>query len=177
MNKTSQNLRAFLARLLPDKVGRVSENHLSDFQIFSVWKSVCDEILLKPFPPQSSSSDFSTEDIERDGRVSFAKLSNWEIVCQEVLDTEFSHVYYQKCYDELRRRGKTEQDIFEMRRLAWYTAGWYNFPMMLWDWVSLGESDILRAIELLYDKKQISQEQRVEFENFVKLHASGEFGS
>ena len=63
------------------------------------------------------------------------------------------------------------QEIFEMRRCAWYTAGWFNFPIMLWDWVSLDESDILRAIELLYDKKQISQEQRIEFEDFVKLHA------
>ena len=79
-------------------------------------------------------------------------------------------MYYQKCYDELRKRGKSEQEIFEMRRIAWQTAGWFNFPMMLWDWVSLDESDILRAIELLYDKKQISQKQRLEFENFVKDH-------
>jgi len=42
---------------------------------------------------------------------------------------------------------------------------------MVWDWVSLDESDIFRAIEWLYDKKHISQEKRIEFENFVKLHA------
>jgi hypothetical protein len=99
-------------------------------------------------------------------------LSNWEIVCQEILDTEHSHVYYQRCLDELHRRGKSEQEIFEMRRFAWQTAGWLNFPMMVWDWTSLDESDILRAIEWLYDYKQINTEQRNEFENFVKLHAS-----
>ncbi len=171
MSKQSQHLRSFLARLFPSKTEKVAESKLADFQEFSVWKDACDKILAKPFPPQSSSSDFSTDDIERDNHVSFAKFSNWEIVCQEILDTEYSHIYYQKCYDELRRRGKSEQKIFEMRRCAWYTAGWFNFPMMLWDWVNLDESDILRAVELLYDKKQISQEQRIEFENFVKLHA------
>jgi hypothetical protein len=41
---------------------------------------------------------------------------------------------------------------------------------MVWDWVSLDESDIVKAIEWLYDKKQIDQAQRVEFENFLILH-------
>lgn len=171
MKKLLKNLRSLSARLFPSKTGKVSKRKIADFQSFRVWKNACDELLAKPFPPQNSSSDFSAENIERDNRASFAKLSNWEIVCQEVLDTKFSHVYYQKCYDELRTRGKSEQDIFEMRKLAWYTTGWYNFPMMLWDWVKLDESDILRAIELLYDKKQISQEQRIEFESFVKIHS------
>ena len=170
MNSNLQKFRSFLARFFPGKTEKVPVSKLADFQEFSVWKEACDELLVKPFPPQSSSSDFSTEEIERDSCVSFAKLSNWEIICQEILDTEYSHVYYQKCYDELRRRGKSEQEIFEMRRCAWYTAGWFNFPMRLWDWVSLDESDMFRAIELLYDKKQISQHQRIEFENFVKLH-------
>ena len=138
-------------------------------QAFTVWKEVCEEILAKPFPPHSS--DFPKESLERDRHLTFAEFSTWEIVCQEVLDTEYSHVYYQSCYEELRRRGKSEHEIAEMRRLAWYTAGWLNCPMMLWDWVSLDETDMLRAIALLYDRNQISQEQRLEFENFIKLHA------
>lgn len=142
---------------------------MEDIQEFSVWQKVCDEILAKPFPPQSS--DFSSEILEQDSRLTLEKLSNWEIVCQEVLDTKYSHVYYQKCYEALQRRGKSEKEIFEMRRLAWYTAGWFNFPMMLWDWVSLNESDIFKAIEWLYARKQINQKQRLAFENFVKLHA------
>ena len=171
MNNQPRNSNSFLARFLPKPPKEVSENNLSDFQQFSVWQEICEQILTEPFPPTSSSSDFSVADIERDSRCEFSKLSNWEIICQEILDTEYSHVYYQKCYDELRKRGKSEQEIFEMRRLAWYTAGWLNFPMMVWDWVSLDEKDIFRAIEWLYDKKQISQEKRAEFESFVKLHA------
>ena len=59
-----------------------------------------------------------------------------------------------------------------MRRFAWYTAGWLNFLMAVWNWTNLDESDILMAIEWLYNYEQISQEQRTEFENFVKFHSS-----
>ena len=171
MNSQSQKFRSFWNRIFPNKNEKVNVDTLADFQDFSAWKNACDEILSKPFPPESSSSDFSAEDIERAKRISFATLSNWEIVCEEILDTEHPHVHYQKAYDELRQRGKSAQEIFEMRRVAWYTVGWLNFPMMLWEWISLDESDIHRAIEWLYDKKQISQEQQIAFENFVKLHA------
>ena len=148
---------------------QVSKKSLADFKRFPVWQEVCDQILAKPFPPQTS--DFPEESLERDSRLTFARLSNWEIVCQEILDTEHSHVYYQRCYDELLKRGKSEQEILEMRRFAWQTAGWFNFAMMVWDWISMDESDIRRAIEWLYDYNEITREQRIEFENFVKRHA------
>lgn len=139
-------------------------------QSFEAWTKVCDEIMSKRFPPETS--DFPKETLERDSCLTLSHLSNWEIVCQEILDTEYSHVYYQKCYEELLRRGKSEPEIFEMRRFAWYTAGWLNFAMMLWDWVSLDEADILRALDWLYDNKQISKDKQVEFQNFIKLHES-----
>ena len=146
-----------------------SQNSLYPFQDFGAWQVFCEKILAKPFPPQDS--DFSVDTLVRDQHLTFSEFSNWEIICEEILDTEFSHVYYQKCYDELLKRGKSEQEILEMRRVAWYTAGWLNFAMMLWDWVSLDESDILRAVEWLYDQKQISPENRTELENFVRIHA------
>jgi hypothetical protein len=170
VNNPLQNLRSFMAQLFLIKRENVSKTRLSGAQDFGNWKKVCEGILAKPYPPQGS--DFSDEEIKAGNRGAFSKLSNWEIVCEEMVDTEYSPIWYQRCYDELRRRGKSEQEIFEMRRFAWQTVGWFNFPMMLWDWVSLDESDILRAIKLLYDYKQISQEEQVEFENFVKLHSS-----
>ncbi len=169
MNTQRPKPRSFWAHLFPNKVEKASKKSLADFQSFPVWQGVCEEILAKPFPPQSS--EFSAETLERDKRVSFSNFSNWEIVCQEILDTQFSHVYYQRCYEELRKRGKSEKEIFEMRKFAWQTAGWFNFPMMVWDWTHLDESDILKAIEWLYDYHQITQEQRIEFEEFVKHHA------
>ena len=171
MNKKPKNLRSFFARFLLSKTEKVPEETFPDFQDFGIWKDVCEKIFAEPFPPQNSSSDFSIEDIERDKRVTFSKFSNWEIICQEILDTEYSYIYYQRGYDELLKRGKSKREILEMRKFAWHTLGWLNFPMMMWEWVNLDESDIHRAIQWLYDKKQISQEQQVEFKNFVKTHA------
>ena len=166
-----QNLRSFLAHFFLSNAQHTSKrSHLSGSQDFGNWKKVCEGILAKPFPPQSS--DFSDDELERDSRVNLSKLSYWELVCEEIVDTEYSHVYHQKCYEELRNRGKSEQEIFEMRKFAWQIVGWFNFPMMVWDWTHLGDSDVFTAIQWLYDYNQISQEQRIEFENFAKLHAS-----
>jgi hypothetical protein len=164
-----QNHRSLPAHLLPNQAEKGPEHDPSDLQNFGAWKDVCDQFLAKPFPPQNS--DFPSEELERDSHLTFSKLSNWEIVCEEILDTEHSHIYYQGGYNELRKRGISEQEIFEMRKFAWQTAGWFNFPMMVWNWTGMDESDIFKAIKWLYDRKQISQEQRIEFENFVKLHA------
>ena len=154
----------------PDEHKRKSKNKLANFQNFEAWKKACDEILAKPFPPQSS--NFPEEDIKSALNTNFSKFSNWQIICEEILDTEHPHTYLQKGYEELRRRGKSEREIFEMRRFAWYTAGWFNFPMMVWDWVNLDESDIMLAIKWLFDYDQITQDERLVFENFVRLHGN-----
>ena len=164
-----KNHRVDSADASPDENKRESKNRLANFQTFEIWKKTCDEILAKPFPPPSS--NYSEEDIKATLNVNLSKFSNWEIICEEILDTEHPHTYLQKCYEELRRRGKSEGEIFEMRRFAWYTAGWFNFPMMGWDWANLSESDIMMAIKWLFDYGQITQAERVEFENFVRLHA------
>lgn len=148
---------------------KASKSQLADSQTFEGWKKICDQILSKPFPPQNS--DFPQESLKRDKSLDFSKFSIWQIVCEEILDTEHSHIYQQKCYEELLQRGKSKLEIFEMRKFAWYTAGWLNYAMMLWDWVHLDESDILLAIKWLFDYEQINQEQRIEFENFVRLHS------
>jgi hypothetical protein len=170
MRNKPRKFHALMTHFLPSQNEKSNHDKLSILPNFNVWQAACEQLLKKPFPPQSS--DFSKEALERDGHITLSSLSNWELICQEILDTEFSHLYYQKCYDELRQRGKSEQEIFEMRRLAWYTAGWLNYVMMAWDWVHIDESDILRATERLHDNKQISQEKRIEFENLVKMHAS-----
>lgn len=136
---------------------------------FRKWKASCARVLAERFPPDSS--DFGPETLERDAHVDLSTRSNWALACEEVLDTTHSHVYLRKCYEELRRRGKSDTEIQEMRKLAWYTAGWLNFPMMLWDWCSLDERDIERAIDWLFRDRQISNEERSEMLSFLKAHA------
>ena len=57
-----------------------------------------------------------------------------------------------------------------MRAFAWHTAGWLNFAMMLWDWTSLDESDIERAIDSLSSDGQISRDERVKMLAFLRKH-------
>jgi hypothetical protein len=142
---------------------------LDELKDFQKWKAACATILGEPFPPESS--DFGPETLERDSLVDLSKKSNWALACEEILDTEHSHVYLRKCYEELRRRGKSDGEIQEMRRFAWHTAGWLNFPMMVWDWCSLDEKDVERAIDWLLRDRQISKEEQSDMLSFLKAHA------
>lgn len=40
-----------------------------------------------------------------------------------------------------------------MRKLAWRTAGWFNYDMMVWDWCSMDEADMRQALELKLEKR------------------------
>ena len=81
-------------------------------------------------------------------------MSIWGLICEEIVDTEHDQQHYDRVLNELLKRGLTVDQIHDMRRLAWRTAGWLNFDMMMWDWVSLDEKDILKAAEMLRDRKQ-----------------------
>ena len=142
---------------------------LDELKDFQKWKTACVEVLERRFPPDSSDADRTT--LERDARVDLSKMSNWALICEEVLDTAHSHVYLSKCYEELCGRGKTDPQIQAMRRFAWHTAGWLNFPMKLWDWCSLDEKDIENAIEWLFRDRQISAEEHGKMLAFLKEHS------
>ena len=109
---------------------------------------------------------FSPVDIERSATSVFSTFSTWSIVCEEVLDTEFPCVYFERAHEELKRRGITADEILEMRRFAWLTAGWLNYEMMLWNWCHLDERDICRAIEWQFSDGWIScaeRDRRIEY--------------
>ncbi len=110
--------------------------------------------------PAGSDDGLSPEAINLDAKVDFSKLSTWEIICEEMVDTQHSRVYFERAREELRRRGISEEEITEMRRFAWVTAGWLNFEKMLWDWVSLDEKDIYRAVDWQYSDGWITSEER-----------------
>ena len=75
------------------------------------------------------------------------KMSTWALVCEEVVDTEYSTDHYERVVAELLRRHISISELEEMRVFAWETAGWFNFEKMVWDWCSLDEEDIQKAIE------------------------------
>lgn len=91
-------------------------------------------------------------------------MTNWELVCVEVLDTVHSDLYCERVICELHRRNLNDEQIREMRMIAWETAVWLNFAMMMWEWASLSERDIQLAIEIQEREGKISHGQREQYE-------------
>lgn len=87
------------------------------------------------------------------------KFSSWNLICEEILDTEHSTDWYDDIIAELVRRGFTFEQIDSMRRFAWETVGWLNYDKMLWEWCSLDEKDIKLALDWQLRERKISQEQ------------------
>jgi hypothetical protein len=122
--------------------------------------------------PPGSDEGLSPESIERESKVTFSKFSTWTIVCEEVLDTQFARVYFERAREELHRRGIADAEITEMRRFAWLTAGWLNFERNLWEWCNLDEKDIYHAIEWQYSDGYISAEERDRRIEYAKRYDS-----
>ena len=89
----------------------------------------------------------------RPNKWTFESSSCWSVVCEEVIDTDHEPEGYDAVYAELIRRGFSATEIDEMRELAWRTAGWLNYDMMVWDWCGLNESDMRRALDLKLEKR------------------------
>ena len=100
------------------------------------------------------------------------QMSTWALICEEIVDTEYDKEYYERVICELHRRDFTDDQIKRMRVFAWKTAGWLNFEKMVWDWCSLDEKDILKAIEWQEEEGEITSEQRKEFEEFLHKHGN-----
>jgi hypothetical protein len=99
------------------------------------------------------------------------KMSIWSLVCEEMVDTEYSAEHYERVLAELLRRNLGSAEIEEMRIFAWRTAGWLNFDKMVWDWCSLDEADILRAIEWQVKDGVISDESANEMKAYIERYA------
>ena len=103
------------------------------------WNKRITPILEKPFPP--------SHEPERKETPHWDKISTWSMICEETLDTEPTNGLLTQYYQELIRRGLTDETIQEMRHFAWLTVGWLNFEKALWEWCCLDEKDIKMAIE------------------------------
>jgi hypothetical protein len=133
------------------------------------WSIRVQYILQKPYPPEDFLDMVSKEDKEWASYLSPSpEYSTWEIVCQEILDTKMPNIYYKKCYEELAKRGYSDEQIHAMRKFAWLTAGWFNFEKMLMDWVSLSERDIITAINMQLEAKLINEGQKKAMVSFTE---------
>ena len=72
-----------------------------------------------------------------------------------MLDTDHEPEGFDAVFAELVKRGFSFDEIDEMRVLAWKTAGWLNYDLMLWDWVHLDEKDMRKALDLKLEKRSI----------------------
>ncbi len=98
------------------------------------------------------------------------ELSSWECVLEEVIDTDHEPEYYTRFVNELFYRGYSKHDIQKMRLIAWETAGWLNYEMMVWDWCYLSESDMHKGLEARFKKEDISKEKYEEFNKLIELY-------
>lgn len=100
------------------------------------------------------------------------KFSTWELVCEEVVDTEYAPEYYERVLAELYRRGLTPEEVTTMRVFAWETAGWLNFEQMLWEWCSLSERDIELAIAWQLEGREISARKAEQMRAYLRRYAT-----
>ena len=87
------------------------------------------------------------------------RFSSWELICEEILDTEHSEDWYDDIVAELGRRGFNYEQIDAMRRFAWRTVGWLNYDKMMWEWCGLDENDIETALAWQLKEGIITREQ------------------
>jgi hypothetical protein len=109
-------------------------------------------------------------DEERARLPKLPQMSSWECVLEEVLDTDHGPEHYTRFVNELLNRGYSKPDIQKMRVVAWETAGWLNFEMMVWDWCHLSESDMIKGLEDRLSKGDISNEKYDELKELMEFY-------
>ncbi|MBK9974922.1 MAG: hypothetical protein IPP14_09130 [Planctomycetes bacterium] len=73
-------------------------------------------------------------------------LDVWYLLLEPFLDTEFSAEHQQKTLDRLEEAGLDRIAVDELRAEFGPWMYRYNITDMLWDWVHLGQCDLLCAI-------------------------------
>lgn len=150
-------------RSLLDDLGRVFRRLLSRKGVPQATFSI-DHILAQGRLTEARER-FRLGQADPDKTAKYSHRPTWQLVCEEVLDTDFDPPVYDAIYAELLRRGYDDRTIDDLRRLAWETAGWMNYDLMLWEWTVLEESDMKTALDLQRERGligAIEQERRLE---------------
>ena len=85
---------------------------------------------------------------------------NWDWILEPYLDTEFTADTEKRIEKCLTKVGIDKIETDKIRNEVGKQMDKYNFDTMLWDWCSLGLSDVLSAMRVKYD--------RIEFKEFYK---------
>ena len=78
----------------------------------------------------------------------------WGWILEPFLDTEFTAETDQRFTRLLESYGLTVEKVKSLRAEVGAQMLKYNFDTMLWEWVSLEASDVLRAMRVKYNKKE-----------------------
>lgn len=79
---------------------------------------------------------------------------NWDWILEPYLDTEFTKDNEQRVLERLIENGINENEVDQIRAEVGKQMYKYNFDTMLWDWCSLGLTDVLSAMRAKYDKNE-----------------------
>ncbi len=79
---------------------------------------------------------------------------NWDWLLEPYLDTEFTEEAEQRVLELLIENGFEKHEIDDIRAEVGKQMYKYNFDTMLWDWCSLGLSDVLSAMRAKYNKNE-----------------------
>jgi len=74
-----------------------------------------------------------------------SRIDLWDAILEPFLDTEFSQEQQQRTLDKLAEFGLDENKVDSWRDKVKEAMVLYNFGTGLWDWVHLGQWDLLTA--------------------------------
>ncbi len=94
--------------------------------------------------------------VDRNNISSFEATRNWNWLLEPYVDTEYTEETDNRLIELLNKNGITKSEIEQLRNEVKEQMLKYNFDTMLWDWVSLGLSDVLGAMKVKYNKEQFS---------------------
>lgn len=85
---------------------------------------------------------------------------NWDWILEPYLDTEFTAENEARVQELLQKNGIEKEELDRIRAEVAQQMYAYNFDTLLWDWCSLGLSDVLAAMRAKYNE--------AEFRDFYK---------
>ncbi|MBS1612898.1 MAG: hypothetical protein JST49_08770 [Bacteroidetes bacterium] len=122
-----------------------------------------DEIRISTYPPTAIVNENETifllgltkEDIEANSEMLLAPITkpqdNWELICNEFLDTEFDEEFKKRDIERLTEAGIYEEEVQAIRSKIKAQMMFRTYAT--WDWVYYGQYHVLDSLRPLNKKK------------------------